>query len=172
MRYVIPFFCLFACVSCGTNRLPVRSVGTNDSLGGAYVYVDSAQRGVKRAMPHTSKIGEPILVAAGEDLEGAKVKLNESRKGLVELQEDHGKLLLEGARKDWSLNAYRDRWVGDKTYRYLFRVSLVVVLTTIGLFVARVWGGGWVFKLAGGLLHFLPVPAVPAADKLRKALGR
>jgi hypothetical protein len=91
---------------------------------------------------------------------------------LVELQEAHGNLLVEDGKKDTIIEQYHHRWVGDKTFVWLRASLIAIVLVTVGLFVARIYGGGWIATAAGAILHFLPVPAVPAADKLKSMLGR
>lgn len=172
MRFFLPIVALFACVSCGPNSVPVKSVQANDAIGGANVHIERAQTDVKRALPHTSKLGEPYLLDAGENLVGATGKLEQVRKGLVELQEAHGKLLVESGKKDTIIESYKGRWVGDQTFHWLRVAILVTVLATVGLFAARIYGGGWIASAAGGILHFLPFPAVPAADKIKALLGR
>lgn len=143
------------CAKTTNSKDVIAPVG--DSLAKSTVYVQQASADVQKAKPFTSGDGKIHLQNATEDLTGADKELSSARNDLTIARNTVGQMQTTLDKQATTIEAYRARWIGDKTFQYLrYIIAGWVVLGLVGS-TATQFGGGWIGLAGKEIVRFLPL---------------
>ena len=165
---------------CGSTAIPATTDLPQVGQGLARIEGDAidARGHVERAKPHADAIGKT-------ELDGAEFSLDDllNELALTETAYDRAvgqvfNLTIDYADKSRELEEEQDHWLGFKTRRLLFWITLIGVLSWVGLGIGGMamkgFGVGWVFTAGQQILRLLPVanPFSAGANKIMEIRGQ
>jgi len=159
MRVLLSALCVMMVLGCQSPTKIAAADHTpavGDSVAQARGHVASADAATERAKPHADNTGKEFLDAAHDEHGKADAKLGEAQVALAQVRADQAAKAAEVVRQKTLLDAYHDRWTGDKFQRVLTRI-IIGIVTAIGMalvaFAVAPWLGGLLGAATSGLGH-------------------
>ncbi|MCC7481772.1 MAG: hypothetical protein IT541_09650 [Hyphomicrobiales bacterium] len=164
--------CLCGIAGCTTEVQPTHANTTGEGIANARAHNEAAEINVQHAVPHTDPIGNEFLDAASNEHGKVEQVLSQAQADNAAKSKLIGELQQSNAVKANTIETYRHRWIGDRTF---FWGRMIVGAAITGWFVLGIGGtlltafvpGGLWFSVGKAILSALPL-ANPFATLSRR----